>query len=190
MQLNCWRLWAMVVILFSCNVDVVVWRGKPCLPVLLSWVEVSTLILSGPLLFQWFGPALSTILLHIFLLECSLLSLLRTLQGLLLKRKCVCAQTVWLRSSGASPVFFFNIVFILSELTNSILFYHLSIVSCSLVLSIFTWKTYISVSVDFLVIRQDFSMTLFVTSLLSFITHSKNVDIQDNLRKISWFLWR
>ena len=43
-----------------------------------------------------------------------------------------------------------------------------------------------SVSTD--VLRQWFALTLFITSLLSVVSHSKNVDIKDNLRKTSWFM--
>ena len=38
-QLDFWCSWVMVVLYLSCNFDVVVWRGEPCLPMSPSWRE-------------------------------------------------------------------------------------------------------------------------------------------------------
>ena len=41
-QLDFWCSWVMVVLYFSCNFDVVVWRGEPCLSISPSWLEACT----------------------------------------------------------------------------------------------------------------------------------------------------
>ena len=45
-QLDFWWFWVMVVLYFSCNFYVVVWRGEPCLLTSPSWSEVSHVLIA------------------------------------------------------------------------------------------------------------------------------------------------